>query len=460
MKKAISIALCVLVLFGLAGCGKAPVQYTLTITISGAGTVTPASGSKYGKGTVVTLAPTAADGWAFASWSGPDGADVVSSETHIIMMDKDKRIEAVFTPLTSVSGVVKGKKTAVGIPDVIIKYSGAISGYTVTDATGHYTIPDVTGPITVEPLGTIYSMAHQADPASQEVAGPSSKVDFLISGIAWDSNWQIQTGDNHPGRIAIDSVGRLYVTIPEVAQVRFYRNDGVELFRWGTKGAGYDQMLHPTGIAIDRTDHVYVADEGNNRVQKFTNYSAYVTTLGGYGESPGKMIRPIGLTVDAADNLYVLESQGQRVQVFSSTGTLWRSWDGSGSGYVKFNYPTGIALDSSGNVYVVDQGNDLIRKFDSNGVFITQWGRSGHGQAEFYLPEDIAIYDDHVFVVDKSNDRIQIFTSDGAYVGQWGMRGSGIGQFDLPCGIAIDRAGNIYIADTYNNRIQRFYQYR
>jgi len=85
-------------LFGVVGCGK--VQFTLTLSLDGEGTVTPTSGSKYKSGTVVELIPTASSGWSFDKWSGPDAASVVTNAgKHTIIMDKSKNITAVFGKL-------------------------------------------------------------------------------------------------------------------------------------------------------------------------------------------------------------------------------------------------------------------------------------------------------------------------------------------------------------------------
>lgn len=62
----------------------------------------------------------------------------------------------------------------------------------------------------------------------------------------------------------------------------------------------------------------------------------------------------------------------------------------------------------------------------------------------------------NVYVADTNNHRIQKFTGGGAYITQWGSHGSGDGQFDAPLGIAIDTAGNVHVADANNNRIQKF----
>ena len=77
MKRFLTIALCLAMLFGVVGCGK--VQFTLTLSLDGEGTVTPTSGSKYKSGTVVELIPTASSGWSFDKWSGPDAASVVTN---------------------------------------------------------------------------------------------------------------------------------------------------------------------------------------------------------------------------------------------------------------------------------------------------------------------------------------------------------------------------------------------
>jgi hypothetical protein len=64
--------------------------------------------------------------------------------------------------------------------------------------------------------------------------------------------------------------------------------------------------------------------------------------------------------------------------------------------------------------------------------------------------------DGNVYVADTNNNRIQKFTGNGVFLAQWGTFGYGGGQFDHPTGVAVDAAGNIYVSDTRNNRIQKF----
>jgi hypothetical protein len=90
--------------------------------------------------------------------------------------------------------------------------------------------------------------------------------------------------------------------------------------------------------------------------------------------------------------------------------------------------------------------------------YITQWGSYGSGEGQFNTPLGIAVdFAGNVYVADALNSRVQKFTSSGVFITSWGSPGSGNGQFSSTLqGIAVDNAGNVYVADTYNYRIQKF----
>jgi hypothetical protein len=90
-------------------------------------------------------------------------------------------------------------------------------------------------------------------------------------------------------------------------------------------------------------------------------------------------------------------------------------------------------------------------------VFVTSWGSEGPGPGQFFFPYGIAVdASDNIYVADSYNDRIQKFTSLGVFVMSWGSPGSGPGQFNSPRDVEVDASGNIYVADLLNNRIEKF----
>jgi sugar lactone lactonase YvrE len=89
--------------------------------------------------------------------------------------------------------------------------------------------------------------------------------------------------------------------------------------------------------------------------------------------------------------------------------------------------------------------------------FVTGWGSAGADSGQFKDPNGIAVgKDGGLYVADTWNHRIQRFESDGTFMTLWGGKGSGNGEFIAPSGIATDKDGNVYVADTGNNRIQKF----
>ncbi len=94
---------------------------------------------------------------------------------------------------------------------------------------------------------------------------------------------------------------------------------------------------------------------------------------------------------------------------------------------------------------------------DNLPVCFRAWGTYGSGVSQFIYPQSVALDSaGNVYVADTDNSRIQKFTSAGVYITQWGSEGTGPDQLDYPHGVAVDSAGNVYVADTNNSRIVKF----
>jgi sugar lactone lactonase YvrE len=207
----------------------------------------------------------------------------------------------------------------------------------------------------------------------------------------------------------------------------------------------------------------------------------------GAGANRGQFNLPRGITQDAQGNFYVVDTQNERIEKFDKDGK-WLSMFGSkGNDDGQFNPysddavgtgPGGVAVDTAGNIYVADTWNHRIQKFDKDGKFVTKWGSfinladnavtDPNQQSMFFGPRGIAIGPDgNVYVTDTGNKRIATFTPDGKFVSEIS---SGVnadktahvyrydkeGEMNEPIGLAVDKGGNIFVADVNNRRIQKF----
>jgi sugar lactone lactonase YvrE len=134
-----------------------------------------------------------------------------------------------------------------------------------------------------------------------------------------------------------------------------------------------------------------------------------------------------------------------------------------GRGIGQFRFPKGVALDGNGDLFVADSDNFRIVKLSTtSGEFLAQWIGLGsviknkQVPGSFQSPRGVAVdAAGTVFVADTFNHWVQRLSPDGQVLAHWGGQGTAAGEFSFPSGIAVDVQGNVYVADTYNNRIQR-----
>jgi DNA-binding beta-propeller fold protein YncE len=174
---------------------------------------------------------------------------------------------------------------------------------------------------------------------------------------------------------------------------------------------------------------------------------------------------PEAVALDAQGNVYVADQLGFVVQKFSPSGAFVTEWGSFGGGRGQFGPIGGLATDAAGDVYVVDSEHNRIQKFDPDGNFLRSWGRHGSALGEFSFGSSkdythppgggIAIAGSYVYVADSGNNRIERFNLEGGEAIEWGTRGSGPGQLTYPRGVAAN-ASEVLVADDDNHRIERF----
>jgi sugar lactone lactonase YvrE len=239
--------------------------------------------------------------------------------------------------------------------------------------------------------------------------------------------------------------------------------------KWGGSGSGDGQFHAPYGIATDPGGDVYVTDFGNgmgnnDRVEKFSPNGTYITQWGGLGAGDTQFHDPWGIATDSTGHVFVADTANDCIKEFSLAGVFIAKFGKGGTGDGEFSGPWGLALNSAGDLYATDydfgETVNRVQRFKTSiggYVFDEKWGVTGTEAGEFRQPGDIAVDPaGNVYVSERVNHRVQKFDSDGFPVTQWGGMGSGNGQFAFPEGIATDSAGNVYVADRGNNRIQKF----
>jgi tripartite motif-containing protein 71 len=180
-----------------------------------------------------------------------------------------------------------------------------------------------------------------------------------------------------------------------------------------------------------------------------------------------------GVALDGKGNLYLTEMDDDLIYEYTVSGNLVRQWGGNGSGPGQLTSPEKLAFDAQGNLYVTEFGwpsfggsqgeNDRIQKFSPSGAPLAHWGTLGSGPGQFNGPVGIAIdKQGDIYVADVANHRIQELSSSGQPLTQWHTVGSGTGEYtETGFDLAIDASGNLYVSEPHpsgpgNERIEKF----
>jgi sugar lactone lactonase YvrE len=319
------------------------------------------------------------------------------------------------------------------------------------------------------------------------------------AGYSGDNGAATKAGLNNPNGVAVDSAGNLYIADHANNAIRkVSAGTGSITTVVGNGAASSSATLYaPYGVAVDSAGNLYIADTYNNVVREVSAGTGIITTVAGNGTAgysgdggaatSAELNTPIGVAVDGAGNLYIADNTKSRVREVSAgtgiittvagNGTTGYSGDGGAATSAELNAPTGVAVDGAGDLYIVDFGNNRIRKVSAgtgNRIITTVAGSgtagySGDGglatNAELLNPYGVAVDSaGDLYIADSTNNRIREVSAGTGFIstvagnGTGGYSGDGgastSAELSGPSGVALDSAGNLYIADSGNNRVR------
>lgn len=242
---------------------------------------------------------------------------------------------------------------------------------------------------------------------------------------------------------------------------------------------------HPIGIVGDGKGNYYVTDAGNHKIRKIDNKGNVTDFAGngkaGYVNGPGNQSEfddPEGITIDKAGNLYVTDTKVLVVRKILPDGTTGifagtpysSTYDNQNGTTFSFDGPYGITVDAAGNFYVADAVANRIREITPTGYETIFAGGNAYGaqdgngtNALFYGPTGITIdAAGNLYVADSFNNKIRKITPNGdvTTIAGTGVAGSANGpanaaNFNAPNNLIVDGSGNIFISDTKNQQIRK-----
>ena len=298
-----------------------------------------------------------------------------------------------------------------------------------------------------------------------------------------------------PTSIAVDGIGNMYICDAVNSVIRKVNTSGVITTFAGKHTGGFSGdggpasaafLNNSSGVAVDAIGNVFIADGYNNRIRK-VNTSGIISTIAGKG-TPGYsgdgssatdagLNNPVSVKADAGGNIYFTDNGNNCIRKVNASGIISTitgdgtpnfSGDGGVATAAELNNPEELTIDGPGNIYVADAHNNRVRKVNTSGKISTVAGGLSSGRpalANAINPWGMIVDGSgNLLFADADNNRICRINTSGiltvlAGSGIEGSNGDGVpatsAEIAYPLGIAIDRSGNMYIAETDSNRVRK-----
>ena len=317
-----------------------------------------------------------------------------------------------------------------------------------------------------------------------------------VEGYSGDNGQATAASLWSPYSVAVDTSGNLYIADTYNQCIRKVNTGGIitTVAGGGSQGLGdggqaTNAELHdPMAVAVDASGNLFIADYLNNLIRKVATNGIITTVAGGGSQglgnggqaTNGTLNEPIGVAVDVSGNLYIADTYNYCIRKVDTNGVITTVAGGGSQGLgdggqatnADLNEPTGVAVDAAGNLFIADFLNNRIRKVNTSGIITTVAGKGARGDsgdnglatnATMYLPRDVAVDTfGNLFIADTGNNVIREVNTSGIITTVAGGANNGLGDGGAatnasliwPSGLAVDGSGNLFIADTINNRIR------
>lgn len=334
--------------------------------------------------------------------------------------------------------------------------------------------------------GVISTFAGSASPGPGGDNGPATSAQLYgPRGLAFDNRGNLYIADRINRRVRkVDGATRVITTVAGNGAPDFVGDNGP-----ATQAA----LAEPTDVDVDSRGNLYIADL--HRIRRVDASSQIISTVVGkvdYGNSgdggpPGAafLTNAASVSLDASGNLWIADTGNQRIRRVDVAANVIDTWAGTGQeGFAGDNgaardallrTPVGVIADAAGNTFFVDRDNSRVRRIDAvTNVITTRVGTGPPGSfgdggpatvAALNFPYGIGVSGNKLYIVEEASNRVRkVDLTTGvitafAGTGEAGPIGDGgpalAAGFTQPTGLAVDRDGNVYIADNANHRIRK-----
>jgi hypothetical protein len=377
---------------------------------------------------------------------------------------------------------------------VVTTFAGGLSGYGFKDAVGSAAKFNYPYAITIDSNNNLY-IADAYNNAIRKISPQAVVTTLAGSGTAGRADGNgFQASFNFPSDLAIDLNNNIYVADTDNNLIRKISPNGFVSTIVGNGKCGFQdgfgieaQICFPTALSVDNSGKIYFVDMIRSLIRMVDINTRVITLSGGDDEfidgpaATAKFYMPMGIKIDKSSNLIIADTFNAAIRSLSVGGTVTTLAGKKGYGLIdgqglnaKFKSPHGLSIDLNNNIYVADNYNNSIRKISPNGQVTTIAGNGARGDvtglaknALFFGPKYV-LHDPSgdLYISDTYNNKIKILSPNGiinTFAGS-GALGyvngpANIAQFTLTKGMAKDKNGNLFVVDSGNNAIRKVDKY-